>query len=163
SVLILENHPVFGGNARRDEFTVKGKTLYAPQGSIVVQDLPLAFAPAPPVANIFKDLGVDFEQLRVPSEAAAFGVFWDQKAHGVKPKWYPNVFAAPLSSNVKRDFMAFVQTVMPLYERADWQAELQRLDKFTFKNYVERERKWDPELFPLMVPDLASFFGFPDA
>src|SRR6266487_359670 len=45
-VLVLESHRVFGGNARRDEFTVKGKTMYAPQGSIVAQDLPPGLAPS---------------------------------------------------------------------------------------------------------------------
>src|SRR3990172_8489670 len=48
-VLVLENHQVFGGNARRDEFTVNGQTLYGPQGSIVAQDLPPAFAATQPV------------------------------------------------------------------------------------------------------------------
>jgi spermidine dehydrogenase len=161
-ILILENHPVPGGNARRDEFNVKGETLFAPQGSIVAQDLPPAFMPPSPAADIFKELKLDFEKIRVPEQASAFGVLWDQKSHKVSPHWYPNVFAAPLPEAVKRDFMAFIQTVMPFYTNANWQSELQRLDKFTFKEYVEKERKWDAELFRTMLPDLASFFGFPD-
>jgi spermidine dehydrogenase len=52
--------------------------------------------------------------------------------------------------------------VMPFYGNSSWQSELQRLDKFTFKEYVEQERKWDAGLFRTMLPDLASFFGFPD-
>ncbi|MFN2530914.1 MAG: FAD-dependent oxidoreductase [Pyrinomonadaceae bacterium] len=163
SVLVLENHPAFGGNARRDEFIVKGETLYAPQGSIVVQDLPPAFAPDQHVANILKEIKIDFEKLRVPEQASSFGVFWDQKSHGVNPTWYANVFASPLSADVKRDFLAFIQTIMPFYGNSDWRSELERLDKFTFKDYVEKERKWDPGVFRLMLPDLASFFGFPDA
>ncbi len=162
-VLVLENHQVFGGNARRDEFRIKGQTLYAPQGSIVAQDLPQAFAPPPPVANIFKELKIDFEKIRVPKESSSFSVLWDQKSHGVPPHWYANAFEAPLPERVKQDFLAFVQSIMPFYDTPNWEAELQRLDKFTFKDYVEKERKWDPGLFRLMLPDLASFFGFPDA
>lgn len=161
-ILVLENHPVFGGNARRDEFTIKGQTLYAPQGSIVAQDLPPAFAANAPVANIFRELRIDLEKIRVPQEASAFGVLWDQKSHGVSPRWYTNVFASPLPSGVKQDFLAFIQSIMPFYGNSNWKAELERLDRYTFKDYVERERKWDPGVFRLMLPDLASFFGFPD-
>jgi spermidine dehydrogenase len=161
-ILVLENHPVFGGNARRDEFTVKGQTLYAPQGSIVAQDLPPAFAATPPVANIFQELRIDFEKIRVPQEASAFGVLWDQKSHGVSPRWYTNVFAAPLPLGVKQDFLAFIQSIMPFYGNPNWKAELERLDRYSFKDYVEKERKWSSGLFRLMLPELASFFGFPD-
>lgn len=161
-ILILENHQVFGGNARRDEFTVKGQTLYAPQGSIVTQDLPPAFAATQPVTNIFQDLRIDFEKIRVPQEASAFGVFWDRKSHGVSPKWYTNVFAAPLPPDVKRDFLLFVESIMPFYGNPNWKAELERLDRHTFKDYAEKERKWSSGLFRLMIPELASFFGFPD-
>src|ERR1700730_2067826 len=31
--LVLENHPIFGGEARRNEFIVEGSRLIAPQGS----------------------------------------------------------------------------------------------------------------------------------
>ena len=31
--LIIENHPVFGGEAKQNEFDVDGYTLYGPQGS----------------------------------------------------------------------------------------------------------------------------------
>jgi spermidine dehydrogenase len=161
-VLILENHQVPGGNARRDEFSIKGQTLYAPQGSIVHQDLPPVFTPDSQVKNIFAEIGIDLETIRVPKESSAFAVLWDQKSHGVSPRWYANVFAAPLPEKVKQSFLAFIQTIMPFYERPDWKAELARLDRFTFKDYVEKEKKWDPALFRLMLPDLASFFGFPD-
>ena len=33
SCLVLENHPVFGGEAKRNEFVVKGRRIGAPQGS----------------------------------------------------------------------------------------------------------------------------------
>jgi spermidine dehydrogenase len=161
-VLVLENHQTPGGNARRDEFAVKGKTLYAPQASIVCQDLPPAFTPSPEVERLFPDLKVDFERIRIPKEMSAFSVLWDQKSYGVKPRWYPNVFEAPLSEGVKKDFLAFIGTVMPFYANQSWKAELQRLDQFAFKDYVEREQKWSREFFDLLMPDLAVLFGFPD-
>lgn len=161
-ILVLENHTVPGGNARRDEFRIKGQTLYAPQGSIVAQDLPPAFAAAEPVSRILSELKIDLEKIRVPQAASAFGVLWDQKSHGVSSRWYANAFAAPLPAKVKYDFLAFIQTVMPFYTNENWKAELERLDKFTFKDYVEKVQKWGRGVFRLMLPDLAGFFGFPD-
>ena len=94
-ILVLENHTVPGGNARRDEFRIKGQTLYAPQGSIVAQDLPPAFAAAEPVSRILSELKIDLEKIRVPQAASAFGVLWAQKTLGVSSRWYANAFAAP--------------------------------------------------------------------
>jgi spermidine dehydrogenase len=161
-VLVLENHRVLGGNARRDEFTIKGQTLYAPQGSIVAQDLPPALAPSPAVERLFEDLKIDFNAIRIAKEVSAFSVLWDQKSYGVQPRWYSNLLEAPLPDPVKKDFLAFIGTIMPFYTKTDWKAELRRLDQFTFKDYVEREQKWSAEFFTLMQPDLAAFFGFPD-
>jgi spermidine dehydrogenase len=30
---VLENHPIFGGEAKRNEFSVNGQTIIGPQGS----------------------------------------------------------------------------------------------------------------------------------
>jgi spermidine dehydrogenase len=161
--LILEGNQAAGGNARRDEFIVGGRTLYAPQGSIVAQELPPALAPPAEAGSIFDEIGIDFEALKVPPEASAFSVFWDQKSHRSDPQWYGNVFQAPLPEDVKRDFMSFIEGVMGFYANPDWKQNLRQLDSFTFKDYVEREKKWTPSLYRTMLPDLASFFGFPDA
>ena len=160
-VLVLENHRMFGGNARRDEFTVAGKTLYAPQASIVAQDLPPAFALPPEVETLFERIGVRSDEIRIPSEASAFSVFWDDPAVDGKARWYANVMEAPLQEAEREELMAFFGTVMPFYQRPDWEAELVRLDKFSFKGYAESERKWT-SLLKLMHPDLAVFFSLPE-
>ncbi|MBI3951650.1 MAG: FAD-dependent oxidoreductase [Acidobacteria bacterium] len=162
NVLVLENHQMVGGNARRDEFTIKGKTLYAPQASIVNQDQPPAFAPPPEVARIFQELKIDLEKIRIPPEASGFSVFWDQPASNGQARWYANVLEAPLPEAVRKEFLAFIGTVMPFYTKPDWRAELLRLDRYPFKEYVEREQKWTAGLWSLMQPDLATLFSFPD-
>jgi spermidine dehydrogenase len=159
SVLVLENHPIVGGNARRDEFTVRGTSLYAPQASIVSQDLPPEFAPPAPVASIFQELNIDLDKIRVPKETSDFSAFSDA---GGKAKWYASSFDAPMPDDVKKDFMAFVETIMPFYQKPDWQSVVADLDKYTFRDYAEKSRHWSPGLYKLMQPDLAAFFSMPD-
>ena len=160
-VLVLENHRTFGGNARRDEFTVGGKTLYAPQASIVAQDLPPAFGLPPEVDSLFERLGVRSEEIQIPVEASAFSVFWDDPAVRGRARWYANVMEAPLQEAERAELMEFFGTVMPFYQRPDWEAELVRLDKFSFKDYAESERHWTT-LLNVMHPDLAVFFSLPE-
>ncbi len=159
-VLIIENHDDFGGNARRDEFQVGGRRLYAPQASTVIQDLSPALSPSDQALSLFSELGIDLAKKRVPEDQYWFGVFRD----GDKicaPAWYANFLAVPMSDSTKASLGAFFETVMHFYD-GDWQAKLKELDNVTFKDYV-LQRGWTDEFFQLMVPQLAAFFGFPDA
>ncbi len=53
--LVLENHPIFGGEAKRNEFIVDGHRLMAPQGSDHF-DTP---KPGSPMADFYASVGVD--------------------------------------------------------------------------------------------------------
>ena len=53
--LVLENHPIFGGEAKRNEFMVDGHRLMAPQGSDHF-DTP---QPGSPMAAFYESIGVD--------------------------------------------------------------------------------------------------------
>jgi spermidine dehydrogenase len=53
--LVLENHPIFGGEAKRNEFIVNGHRLMAPQGSDHF-DTP---RPGSPIADFYASIGVD--------------------------------------------------------------------------------------------------------
>jgi spermidine dehydrogenase len=160
-VLILENHEMFGGNSRRDEFQVNGQTLYAPQASTVIQDLPPALAPSERASNLFRELGIDLTRIRVPEDQYFFGIFRDDN-RAAGPTWYPNIFAAPLSDIAKKDLGAFFETVMHFYDDGDWRAKLAGLDKVTFRDFL-RQQNWTDELFRMMQPELGAFFGFPEA
>jgi spermidine dehydrogenase len=55
SCLVLENHPIFGGEAKRNEFVVDGRRLMAPQGSDHFQfPFPHSF-----IARFYESLGID--------------------------------------------------------------------------------------------------------
>ena len=159
-VLIIENHDDFGGNARRDEFQIDGRLLYAPQASTVIQDLSPALAPSGQALSLFGELGIDLAKHRVPEDQYWFGVFRDGNGTSA-PAWYANFLAVPMTDSTKASLGAFFETVMHFYDR-DWQAELDELDRVTFKDYV-RQRGWTDEFFQLMQPQLGAFFGFSDA
>ena len=85
--LIIENHPVFGGEAKQNEFEVDGHKLYGPQGS---NDF------GPPnkndkglIAEIYHAIGLPFDykfveqdpkktKIKAPIENY-YGVYWDEE------------------------------------------------------------------------------------
>ena len=74
SVLILENHPIFGGEAKQNEFEVDGKRLIAHQGSAIY------FVPYPHsfIARFYDSIGLRTPKLQYqkwagPGPAMALG------------------------------------------------------------------------------------------
>ena len=87
--LILENHPVFGGEAKQNEFEVDGYRLFGPQGSndFGVPDKDSEGL----IADIYRDTGLPFEyefvtqdpkktKVRTPLEHF-YGVYWDEERY----------------------------------------------------------------------------------
>jgi spermidine dehydrogenase len=58
--LILDNHPIFGGEAKRNEFEVDGQTLIAHQASA------MCFPPLPNtfLAEFYESIGIDWQQFK---------------------------------------------------------------------------------------------------
>jgi spermidine dehydrogenase len=58
--LVLDNHPIFGGEAKRNEFVVDGQRLFAPQGSTHFQPpYPHSY-----LARFYDSIGMDFSQFK---------------------------------------------------------------------------------------------------
>ena len=55
-ILILENHDDFGGHAKRNEFTVDGRTLLVNGGTMLISS-PRPYGPVP--SGIMRELGID--------------------------------------------------------------------------------------------------------
>ena len=57
--LVIDNHPIFGGEAKRNEFEIDGKRLMVHQGSAA------CFPPLPSdfLATFYDSIGVDWTQL----------------------------------------------------------------------------------------------------
>lgn len=147
-VLILDNHPIFGGEAKRNEFKVDGVHLTGPQGS---NDFG-AEQPTGGPDDYFTALGIPREFDFVAPTGAASGMripfdnydfmHWKHDAfdighffRGARQPWVSDVWrkgldATPWSTAVREGFRRLRATeVAP----ADWPDE--RLDTLTLKSF----------------------------
>ena len=177
--LILENHPVFGGEAKRNEFLVNGYKLIGPQGSnsFVVIDRPDA-----PGFEIYSQLGIpktfNYQKLNPSDKKVYFdrtnfafmlwyddarniGYFFGNPSGGTKPKlildmWSRKLEDTPFSDKTKRDFFTWRN------ERKEYHTgeDVERwLDSMTYKTYIETIMSLDSEITKFVDPVLACSIG----
>lgn len=171
-ILILDNHAIFGGEAKENVFEVDGYRLWGPQGSsgtVFTKDktrLPIA------VHRMWQKLGLpesfDHQNLEgtdknllVPEdvwgpmharwEDADLGWFFE-KSGWVKDPWSDGFEGAPISDQLKRDYLQ-----MELYRRPprrkDWK---QWLDSMTYKDFLLKEMKLSEGVLPYLDPLMAA-------
>jgi spermidine dehydrogenase len=129
--LILENHPIFGGEAKQNEFMVDGKRLIAHQGSAIYQlQYPNSF-----LARFYDSIGLKVPRLeyqkwsgpapemplsRTPYEAVGldhgqYG-FWFGAKFGQKPGMWlidpvgKNLKGAPISETTRTAWLRWLKT-----------------------------------------------------
>ncbi|NQV87450.1 MAG: NAD(P)-binding protein [Woeseiaceae bacterium] len=175
--LILENHPVFGGEAKQNEFEVDGYRLYGPQGS---NDF------GPPdkdedslIADIYRETGLPFEyefvkqdpgktKVRTPLEHF-YGVYWDEERYDTG-YFLGNDAETPWVVNPRKDDLA------RLPWSSDLKAELNRafadkeeyhtgedldrwLDSMSYKELLEEVMGYSPQVTEYFDPILAISMG----
>jgi len=174
--LIIENHPIFGGHAKRNEFMVNGFKLTGPQASnsfaVVNQKGTLE-------DEIFSDLRIPrtfpYQELsqeldRLPFDRTSYGFmlwqdispsvgfFYDQ---GESPGWVIDPWGkklkkAPYSRKARKDFLKWRNTEKKYYRRADFQ---QWFDTITYKEYLEKTMGLSPKVPEFANPIIASALG----
>jgi spermidine dehydrogenase len=182
--LILENHPIFGGEARQNEFIVDGQRLIGPQGSNQ-GSVPHAGS-GNAIDEIWTELGlpreVEFQELdpglkplRIPLDNYAqmegvdeklvdIGYFFDEHSGVSRPTWLRNIWAndlaeAPFSAEVKADLLKWRNSVG---ENSD--EFRRRLDTMSYKDYIERVLGLRPEVTKMVEPVIGLISGAsPDA
>jgi spermidine dehydrogenase len=177
--LILENHAMFGGHCKQNEFLVSGERLIGPQAS---NDFGV---PREGSGNQMDEL---FTELKIPREFA-----WQEWDRNLKPlrmprdnyshmdgindtqvdvgysfdypkrSWSHNIFAnglvgTPFPEDVKRDLMKWRTTT-------GGSEEVRRhLDAITYKEYIEGELGLSPEVTKFVEPVVGLICGAsPDA
>ena len=179
--LILENHPIFGGEAKRNEFNVNGDIITAPQGSnsfyyktknydieddlkyIDILGIPDKFSYASMENNkdnlIFAQEHYDVQMWG--EELISKGHFVDQQSHNVKPQWIKNIWSDklkryPVSEKIRNDLLNWKYSKnMP---DSDEETNIW-LDNMTYKEYIENVMGLDEAVTKFADPVLASAGG----
>ncbi len=122
--LVLENHPIFGGEAKRNEFIVDGQRLIAPQGSdhFATRD------PGSPLADFYASIGVDagkfeyqswqssspeipvgrsFEHIRSPYGIYFGANFGSQPGTWVVDPWGKKLDGAPMPAAMRAEILKY--------------------------------------------------------
>jgi len=175
--LILENHPVYGGEAKQNEFDVDGYRLYGPQGS---NDF------SPPdkdsddlIAEIYRETGLpfeydivkpDLEKTRVKAPLEHFyGLYWEETRYDTgyflgedaDTPWVVNprvdsLKRLPWSDSFKAELNRAFEDNELFYAGDD----LDRwLDSMSYKELLEDVMGFSPEVTAYFDPILAVSMG----
>ncbi|MGE0441157.1 MAG: NAD(P)-binding protein [Gemmatimonadales bacterium] len=180
--LVLENHPVFGGEARQNEFLVNGVRLIAPQGSNQF-GVP-AEGSRSLAATMWEELGLprQFDYVEPSASSGGIRIPLDNYAHmegvsetavdvgyhfeppGAAPVWLRNIWAndladAPITPELRADLLRW------RYSGAEVTEEFRRsLDRTTYRDYLEGVLKLDPGVTRFVTPVIGLINGAtPDA
>jgi spermidine dehydrogenase len=164
-VLVLENHPIFGGEAKQNEFLVDGQRLIAHQGSAIYQ----LHSPDSFIAQFYDSIGLKAQKLdyqgwagpapemplsRTPYEAIGMAHgqygFWFGAKFGHKPGMWlidpvgKNLKGAPISEATRTEWLRWlksspVQEDRFVHPKVEGDAISRHLDSMTLEqHYMER-------------------------
>ena len=155
SCLVLENHPMWGGEAKRNEFEVNGVRLHAPQGSNET-GVPRRNADTV-IAGIWRDLELPYEftYARGPLEGSpsnyVFQIWGDNfDSHGfwipeekrwVTNPWGRGLAGMPWSAEIKRDMLRWRNDTKRYYPGTEEEGLGRWLDSMTYEEYVTKVMK----------------------
>ncbi|MEP6491220.1 MAG: FAD/NAD(P)-binding protein [bacterium] len=188
--LVLDNHPIFGGEAKQNEFLVNGVRLIAPQGS---NDFGVPRQGAGWQSEMWDDLKMprefDWSQandksldLRMaqdnyqPMEGVGeygvdIGYYFDEHSSIGKwasPTWLRNIWQndlaeLPVSDEVKRDLVAWRNT-NPDSKGLAGEQFARYLDTMSYRDYLETVIGHRPEVTKMIEPVIGLISGAsPDA
>ncbi|HEX9893451.1 MAG TPA: NAD(P)-binding protein [Gemmatimonadales bacterium] len=182
TVLILDNHRMWGGEAKRNEFMVDGVRLIGPQGS---NDFGIPGASRPAELERWKDLGLPTNPDDYQHQEWASGItpltisrdhyyqlFWDEfdsngyffdQGGGRPPRLVRDPFrhleATPWSEKVRQDFVR-ARTGMDRPSALTDRSEIERwLDTMSYETYLTGVLGLDPAIPRYLDPLVASGFG----
>ena len=183
TVLILDNHPVFGGEAKRNEFLVDGHRLVAPQGSNgfslpeptggefasgdarYFQEFSLPrvydYPPDPPEAGGLRFANDHYGFLHWLEDDVDVGYYFNQQSHAVDPRWAINPWqndlaGMPVPEQVRQDLVRWrdwSERPAATGDFATW------LDSMSYREFVLQVMGLSPEVADYVDPICASASG----
>ncbi len=180
--LVLDNHPIFGGEAKRNEFLVDGHRLVAHQGS--------AFFPVPYprsfIARFYESIGLKTPRLeyqrwdgsspeialdRTPYLGSApYGLYFGAKFGQQRGVWLTDAQAkklegAPISAKAREELLKYNSLVDANPPQYHGDAISRRLDTVTLEDHmIERSGISRETIRTFLSPDEGGGYGLgPDA
>jgi spermidine dehydrogenase len=175
--LVLEDHPIFGGEAKRNEFIVDGERIMGPQGSDHFQvPYPHSF-----IARFYDSIGLDLRDFKYQSWKSSspeiplgtsfedmqspygffFGAKFGQKLGMwlINP-WKKNLEGAPIPASMRSELLRYRKERkggLPFDYPGD--AKSRRLDSMTIKQYLMETYGLSGETIDTFMADEGSGFG----
>jgi len=172
-VLIFDNHPMFGGEARHNEFEVDGYKLWGPQGSTGAVwplegakkigmyshlweelDLPTEFEWQEPVNTDLKIPMDTYSPMHLTWEGTDLGWHHDGHAMAINP-WSNRFKDVPIDDQTKQDLI-WMEVYRQPPEREDW---AEWLDSMTYKEFLKNEMGIDNEAVDGYLNPFAAAMG----
>lgn len=172
-VMIFDNHGIFGGEARQNEFLVDGYRLWGPQGSTGAVwplegakkiemyshmweelDLPTEFEWQEAVNSDLKIPKDTYSPMHLTWEATDLGWFHEGHKMAVNP-WSNRFKEVPIDDKTKQDLI-WMEVYRQPPEREDW---AQWLDTMTYKEFLINEMGIDNENVDTYLNPFAAAMG----
>ena len=160
-MLILDNHDDFGGHAKRNEFSLQGRTELMNGGTWAI-DSPRPYSVV--AGGLLRQLGVDPVALEARCAKKGFyaslglgrGVFFDRETFGadrlvvgVAAKPWPELLKdAPLASSVKDDIARIYEARIDYLPGLSSDEKKARLARTSYADYLTKTIKADPGVLP---------------
>ena len=172
TVLLIESHAIFGGEAKQNEFEVNGVRLWGPQGSNgTVYPIKTAMETGWG-APLWRELGLPEEfvwqearnlskNLRIPYDVySPMHIRWEDAdqafyydGHGFALNPWANRFAdAPIPEQLKRDYI-WMETFRQPPQRPDWE---QWLDGMTYLDFIRNVMGIESDVSRYLNPQMAA-------
>ncbi|MCP4142478.1 MAG: NAD(P)-binding protein [Chloroflexi bacterium] len=157
-ILLLDNHSDFGGDAQRNEMTIKGQRIIVTQGCDYQWDIDPEYSAT---KKLWDDLGIDLLPFEFAPEAYQDHMFINGK--WVKDFWETGYKSAdsPWPKKVQADYEALFE-ILENFKWTPWprvKASLAKLDKISFKEWIEDVNGFDPRVTHLVDMWVRSDFG----
>jgi spermidine dehydrogenase len=160
-ILILDNHDDFGGHAKRNEFTYKGRTFIGYGGTEQIWHGPWEYSPEGLALLRALEINTDrfytaFDWTRYARMQLRDGVFFDKEIFGrdylaVGEGWQPwkeFLAGAPLTPKVKSDIVGLYENDIDYLPALTREEKIARLRKMTYNEFLLQVVKVDPGVIP---------------